>query len=238
MRGPGVLVAGLLAVAAGAACAQEPELPLSLEGLTPAEVDARLSFLEERLDAGRATARAWQYGWTGVFAVGAVLGAAQSITADNGDDRVYQIVGTVKSAGALADMLTKPLPARLGAEPMRAVPGTTPRDRQLRLAVGERTLVENAASAESRFSLRRHLEGVTTNLIGGAIIWALGSSKDAVFSTLSGIAVGEAQIWSQPWRATADLDDYREAFPSTIASRGLQWELRPMLNGVQLAFRY
>ena len=238
MRGPGLLVAGLLIAAAGAAWAQEPELPLSLEGLAPAEVDARLGFLEQRLDAGQNTARAWQYGWTGVFAAGAVLGAAQTITADNGDDRVYQIVGTVKSAGALAEMLTSPLPARLGAEPMRAVPAATPRGRQLRLAVGERQLIENAAQAESRFSLRRHLEGVTTNLIGGAVIWALGSSRDAVFSTLSGIAVGEAQIWSQPWRATSDLDDYREAFPTTIASRGLQWELRPTLNGVQLAFRY
>ncbi|MFL5332875.1 MAG: hypothetical protein ACJ8H8_06785 [Geminicoccaceae bacterium] len=239
MRRPGLLIAWLLLVgAAGAAAAQETEIPLSLEGLTPGEVNARLGFLEERLDAGRNTARAWQYGWTGVFGAGAVLGAAQAITADDGDERVYQIVGTVKSVGALAQMLTDPLPARLGAEPMRAMPEDTPRGRQLRLAVGERQLVENAARAESRFSLRRHLEGVTTNLIGGAVIWALGDRRDAALSTLSGIVVGQAQIWSQPWRATSDLDDYREAFPTTIASRGVQWELRPTLTGVQLAFRY
>ena len=46
MRGAGLLVAGLLVGLAGAARAQEPELPLSLEGLAPAEVDARLGFLE------------------------------------------------------------------------------------------------------------------------------------------------------------------------------------------------
>jgi hypothetical protein len=238
MRGAGLLVAGLLVGLAGAARAQEPELPLSLEGLAPAEVDARLGFLEERLDAGRFTAQAWQYGWSGVFGAGAVLSAAQAVTADDGDERVYQIVGTVKSVGALAQMLTDPLPARLGAEPLRDVPAATPRGRLQRLAVGERQVVENAARAESRYSLRRHLEGVTTNLIGGAVIWALGDSRDAVLSTLSGIAVGEAQIWSQPWRATSDLDDYREAFSTTVASRGIQWELRPTLNGVQLAFRY
>ena len=100
-------------------------------------------------------------------------------------------------------------------QPVRAVPGTTPRDRLLRLAVGERTLIENAASAESRFSLRRHLEGVTANLIGGAAIATFGDSGDAVRSTLIGIAIGEAEIWSQPWRATGDLRDYHAQFPGS-----------------------
>src|SRR3954471_6596911 len=123
MRRLGLLIAWLLLVgAAGAAAAQETEIPLSLEGLTPAEVDARLGFLEERLDAGRNTARAWQYGWTGVFGAGAVLGAAQAITADDGDERGYHMVGTVRSGGALAQMRTAPLRARLGAEPLRNVP--------------------------------------------------------------------------------------------------------------------
>ncbi|MEK0082241.1 hypothetical protein [Benzoatithermus flavus] len=55
-------------------------------------------------------------------------------------------------------------------------------------------------------------------------------------STLSGIAVGEAQIWSRPWRAGRDLDDDRAAFPTTTARRGIEWELRPTPYGVRLAF--
>ena len=50
---------------------------------------------------------------------------------------------------------------------------------------------------------------------------------------VSGILVGELQIWSQPWRATSDLADYRAAFPSTMA--GLDWQLRPTLHGVEVA---
>ena len=162
------------------------EVPPQLEGLSDAETSARLSFLQERLDAGQLTAKTWQYGWTGIFGVGAVASAAQAIMADDGDDRVYNIVGAVKSAGATAQMVLDPLPARLGAEPMRAVPDGTRQGRLQRLAVGERQLVTNAARADTRYSWRRHLEGVTTNLIGGAVIYAFGDSKDALVSALSG----------------------------------------------------
>jgi hypothetical protein len=238
-RSLGVVVAGMLAIAcASPLAAEEIEIPFELEDLTPAETEARLGFLEQRLDEGRFGGQAWQYGWTGVFGVGLVAGAAQAVMADDGDERVYQIVGAVKSAGGLAQMLTDPLPARLGADPLRQVPDGTPEGRLQRLALGERQLIDNAARAESRFSWRRHLEGVTTNLIGGAVIYTLGDSTDALVSTLSGILVGELQIWSQPWRATSDLDDYRARFPTTMASRGIEWQLRPTLHGVELAFRF
>lgn len=228
-------------LAAGAAAplaADEVEIPFELEDLSPAEAEARLGFLEQRLDEGRSGAQVWQYGWSGVFGVGLVAGAAQAALADDGDERVYQIVGAVKSAGGLAQMLTDPLPARLGADPLRQVPDGTPEKRLQRLALGERQLIDNAARAESRYSWRRHAEGVTTNLIGGAVIYALGDSTDALISTLSGIVIGELQIWTQPWRAIGDLDDYRSAFPSTMASRGIEWQLRPTLHGVEVAFRF
>jgi hypothetical protein len=237
-------VSGLVAAATGwlaivavtPAAGQEVEIPFELEDLSAAEAGARLEFLEERLDQGRFAAQAWQYGWTGVFGAGLALGAAQTFTADDGDERVYHIVGAVKSALALGQMITDPIPGRLGADPVRAVPDGTAEGRLRRLAVGERRLVENAAHAESRFSWRRHLEGVTTNLIGGAAIWTLGNGGDALVSTLSGIAIGELQIWTEPWRATSDLADYRSSFPSTMAS--IEWQLRPRLNGVEIAFRF
>ncbi len=235
----GTVTVAALAFGAGApVLAQQIEIPFELEDLSLTEAEARLGFIEERLDDGRRTAQVWQYGWTGAFAVGLVSSTAQAVLADDGDERVYQIVGAVKSAGALGQMLTDPLPARLGADPVRAVPADSAEGRLQRLAVGERQLVENAARAESRYSWRRHLEGVTTNLIGGGVIYALGDSTDALVSTLSGILVGELQIWSQPWRATSDLGDYRNAFPSTMASRGIEWQLRPTLHGVEVAFRF
>lgn len=235
-------VVGAVAVAwlamAGLARAEDILVSPRLERLSDAEIASRLSFLEERLDAGRGTARAWQYGWTGIYATTLAFGVGQAIAADDGDTRVASLVGAVKSAGALGSLVADPLPARLGADPLRAVPAEDRRGRLERLAVGERQIRANAADALSRYSWQRHLEGVTVNLIGGAVIWAFGDPTDALVSTLSGIAIGEAQIWSQPWRASRDLDDYRAAFPTTTARRGIEWELRPTLNGAQLTLRF
>ena len=233
------VVAGLLlAGAAAPGHAQSAEVGPELEGLVDPELEARTRFLEKRLEAGRLSAQAWQYGWTGVYGVTTVVSSVQTLLADNADDRVYNLVGAVKSAGGLAQLLVDPLPARLGAAPMQAVPTTARRGRLERLAVGERQLFVNAARAGQRYSLKRHLEGVTTNLIGGAVIWAFGSSSDAVVSTLSGIAVGELQIWTQPWRATGDLEDYRNRFTNGSVMGDAGWQLRPRPGGVELALRF
>jgi hypothetical protein len=234
----GWVAAGLVLAWIGSVRAEDILIPPRLERVPAEEIARRLGFLEERLDAGRRTAQAWQYGWTGIYATTLAVGVGQAIATDSGDTRLAAVVGAVKSAGALASLVAEPLPARLGADPLRAVPAEGRRGRLERLAVGERQLRLNVASAESRYSLRRHLEGVTTNLIGGAIIWAFGDPTDALVSTLSGIAVGEAQIWSQPWRATGDLEAYRAAFPTTLAERGVGWRVRPMPNGVQIAFSF
>lgn len=206
--------------------------------MSDAELGARLHFLESRLEAGQPTALAWEWGWSGAYAASFVSNTIHAVGADEADDRVRAIVDAAKSGLATAQMATlllHPLTAGSGAAPMRDVPGDDRSARLLRLAVGERQLLAAAARAETRFSLRRHLVTIGANLLGGAAIATFGDGNDAVQSTLIGIAVGEAEIWSQPWRATADLRDYRAEFP---ASPGLTWELRPMRTGVQVAFHF
>jgi len=43
-------------------------------GLSDSELDARLDFLEQRLDDGRSYARNWQWGWTAGYSLGIVYG--------------------------------------------------------------------------------------------------------------------------------------------------------------------
>lgn len=231
-----VLLAAALAGATPArAQAGDIEVSPRLEMLSDAEIAERLSFIENRLEAGKTYAQVWQYGWTGIYTVTAVAGAYGAITADDGDARALSIVSGVKSALAAADLIGNPLPARLGAAPLTAVPGTG-RDAQLqRLALGERALLDNAELADRRYNLRPHVQNVTVNAIGGLLVWYFGNSTDALVSLVGGIAVGEAQIWSQPWRASADLREYRGEFPGAIAEG---WELRPRLNGAELAYRF
>ena len=148
------------------------------------------------------------------------------------------IVDATKSGVATLQTLTllrDPLPANVGAQPMRDVAGDDRAARLERLAVGERQLLASAQRAETRYSLRRHLLVLGGNLLGGAAILALGDADDALQSTLIGTAIGEAQIWSQPWRAPGDLRDYRATFPD---ARGISWDLRPKGRGVELVFRF
>ncbi|MFO1072500.1 MAG: hypothetical protein U1E17_07420 [Geminicoccaceae bacterium] len=220
-----------LAQAAPTGAAQTaPTQPAAPPAAAPNDLDLRLQFLEERLDAGRTTAQVWQYGWTGVFAVSAISNTVQLFTADNGDDRVVAAVDGTKSLLATTKMLLKPLPATRGADPMRAEPGRTP---EQRLALGESQLMLNAQYAEERWSFSTHLQPILVNALGGGIIYAFGDSRDAAISAATGILVSEAQIWSQPWRASQDLRDYKSRFPQTIT-----WEIRPRLNGAELAFHF
>lgn len=220
---------------AGPVAAAEPGTPLVMP--TDAELAARIGFLEERLDAARPTALAWQYGWTGIYAAGFVSNTLYAVRADDGDERVRGIVDATKSALATAEMVSMfrdPLPGTYGARPMRAVPGDDRAARLQRVAVGERLLREGAERAQTRYSWSRHLLGIATNLLGGAVIWTLGDGRDAAESTLIGIAVGEAQIWSEPWRATGDLRDYERRFPGP----GVTWELRGKGPGVELVLSF
>lgn len=197
-----------------------------------AELAERSAFLEDRLDAGRLAARAWQHGWTGLHAVTTASGIVGAVSADDADERVAGVVTALKSAAALGQLLARPLPARLGADPMRRASGSDPARLVPRVALGERHLLENASrEAAERFNPRRHAAVVIVNLIGGAAILGFGDAADAAVSTLTGIAVGEAQIWSQPWRADRDLREYQERFPQ----ERIGLELRPRPGGFELA---
>ena len=225
----------MAAIAPCMVAASEPQTPLVMP--SDAELAARLGLLEERLEAQRPTALAWQYGWTGFYVASLAANVVYAARADDGDDRVRGIVDAAKSGLATADMirlLRDPLPGAAGAAPMRAVPGDTRAARVQRLAVGERQLRASAERAATRYSWQRHLLGIATNLAGGAAILALGNRGDAVESTLAGIAVGELQIWSQPWRPTGDLRDYEARFPDASAT----WSVQAKGPGVELVVRF
>ena len=232
------LLACLLSLSAAPvlAAAAEPAAPLVLP--SDEELAAQLGFLEQRLEAQRPTALAWQYGWTAFYVGSLASNVLYAVRADDGDQRVRGIVDAAKSGLATAEMvklLRDPLPGAAGAAPMRAVTGDDRQARLERLAVGERQLRASAQRAETRYSWHRHLSGIVTNLLGGAAILALGSERDAAESTLIGIAVGEVQIWSQPWRPSGDLADYERTFPDAAAAA---WSVRARDRGIELVLRF
>ena len=191
------------------------------------DLEARRLFLEERLEAGKRPAQLWQYGWTGFMAVSSTVSAALAI---DGDDKTVNTVNAAKSLGSLVLLFLDPLNARLGAQPM-GDPDTTPAAEQV--ALGEAALLANAERARTRTGLRRHLMVLGANLIGGGIIWAGADLEDALISTATGLAIGEAQIWTEPTRAIDNQRAYNDRFGTDLG-----WSIRPAMNGVGLVYRF
>jgi len=210
----------------GQAPAQSPH------DISDSELDQRLKFIETRLDGLNPKASYWQYGWTGFYAGTAAGQAALAIDEDDNDDQTSYIVGAVKSAGGLAQTLIKPLPAVKSFGRFQSMPSQTRAERMLKLEQGEALLHENASRALQRYGWKRHVIGIATNLVGGAVIAAYGDSTDAVTSTVLGIAVSEANIWSEPARAVTDLEDYRNNFRDAQRTGVRNWRLVPMSAGV------
>jgi hypothetical protein len=206
--------------------------------MSDAELDQRLQFIETRLARQTPNARYWQYGWTGFHAAGAAAQGLLAVDADDNDDEVNYIVGAVKSSGALAQMLIRPLPAVQSSARLQAMPSETREERIRKLERGEALLRENAARAAGRSGWKRHLIGIGANLIGGAAIAAFGDSSDAVTSTLIGIAVSETNIWTEPSRAAEDLEDYRNNKWVRRGTGQATWHIVPMADRVTLHIRF
>jgi hypothetical protein len=110
----------------------------------------------------------------------------------------------------VADLvLLRPIPGRQGADPIRAPADASHEDKLARLAEGEHILVDAARRADERSSWTNHLGNLVFNLLGGGILLALHEDRYAAVAALSGTAVGEAYIWSEPSRAPGDLADYQ-----------------------------
>jgi len=206
--------------------------------ISNAELQQRLKFIETRLARQSPDARVWQYGWTGFHAASAVAQGVLAVDANDSDDEVDYIVGAVKSTGALAQMLIKPLPAVQSATRFQALPSQSREEQVHKLAQGEALLHENAGRAVTRSSWRRHLIGIGANLLGGVAIAAFGDSSDAVTSTLLGVAVSEASIWTEPSRAINDLNDYQNNKWMARGTSEVSWHIVPLARRVEVNIRF
>ena len=217
-------------------CAEQADR-LSSE-ISNAELEQRLKFIETRLARQSPNARYWQHGWTGFHAASAVVQGVLAVDADDSDDEVNYLVGAVKSTGALAQMLIRPLPAVQSASRFQALPSQSREERIHKVAQGEALLHENADRAATRSGWRRHLIGVGANLLGGVAIAAFGDSSDAVTSTLLGIAVSETNIWTEPSRAVNDLEDYQNNKWMQRQTSEVSWHIVPLARRVEVNIRF
>jgi hypothetical protein len=214
-------------------------------GLSDTELDARLNFLEERLDGGKRYARNWQWGWTGFYGIGIVYGIEEAITCcstrKSGPNnsvsgntrhkgRTKHIVTAVKGAIGTTRMLLSRHPGRHGAEAMRTIEGDSREAKLARLAKGEEVLQSVAKLAEQRTNWKSHAGNIGLNLAGAAFTFGFGRSSDAWESMGVGIGFGTLNILTAPKRGIQDLDDYETRFGMKTASR-FDWSIVPTTSG-------
>jgi hypothetical protein len=203
----------------------------SPSSLSDSELDARLRFLEERIDAGKKYTQYWQWGWTAGYGMGIVIGTTQAILEDGDKQRVNDIVTASKAVIGTTRLLVARHPGRHGADSMRAISGNSREAKLQRLAEGERLLQQIAKRAEQRTSWKSYAGNIALNAAGGAFIFGFGRDKDAWQSMGVGITVGTIQILSAPKRGIQDLEDYETRFGMKTASR-FDWMIVPTMGGV------
>jgi hypothetical protein len=231
-----VLTLAPLAIEATAADIEDG-LTRNPSSLSDSELDARLRFLEERIDAGKKYTQYWQWGWTGGYSMGIVIGTAQAITEDGDKKRVNDIVTAVKGVIGTTRMVVDRHPGRHGADSMRAISGDSREAKLQRLAEGEKLLQQIAKRAERRTNWKSHAGNIALNAAGGGFIFGFGKNTDAWTSMGIGVAVGTTQILSAPKRGIQDLEDYQTRFDMKTASR-FDWNIVPTMGGVALQVTY
>lgn len=198
-------------------------LPLSLQAVaaeplpTPlpsGRLNERLELLTQRLDADRWHADHWNRGWVAVYLGAAVTNAALFVNTPGWSARGSFGVEAIKaSAGVVGHVLLQPFSAHHGADELRARPGSSFVDLHAKVQFGEWLLARNAREADMRYAWHRHLAAVLVNVAGVLVVglacedWTTAAVNGAI-----GLAAGEAEIWSQPWRSRGDLRDYRRRF--------------------------
>jgi hypothetical protein len=211
--------------------------PERIERMSDEEVSKRLDFLVGRLDEGRDYAWWWWNGWTAFYGLGVVIqGTRAGLETEHDARRAEYVISAVKATGGVITLLMRPLEAKDGADPVRAV-ADEPRDlspselRKRQLAVAESLLEDNAEVSLRRYNWLRHVLNVAVNAAGAIIIWkAYDDPSRAARSGGIGTAVGEVAFWTQPWWPADDWEEYQRRFDDKTESR-VSWRVGPTVGG-------
>jgi hypothetical protein len=193
--------------------------------------------LVERLDERERYADLWWRGWIGFYGVGAVVQGARAGVEDDRGKRADYIVSAVKAVGGTTRLyFTRPV-ARLGADPLRA--GALPDEAACRARVerGEALLRQAAEESNRRWDWKPHVFNVAVNMAGAVIVTEGFDENEGWTSAAVGIGVGEAMLWSHPWRGTSDLAEYEARFERT-AGASTTWALLPYGRGLRVQVRF
>jgi MFS family permease len=234
-RRAAALAALLLALCGAGRAGAEP----ASAALSDEEVERRTAFIEERLDRHRGHARIWHWSWTAVNAGAAVGLSIAGGLSDETSDRVSYFSQAALAAVGVADLyLLRPLPARDGADAIRALPAETSAERRLRLARAEELLEQSAARPGGPTDWWPHILNLVVNAGAGIGVWQAGNGTDGLITGISGAFLGEVYLLGQPSGWREDLEAYRRFTASAAAPPPGSWSLVATRGGLAVRYRF
>jgi hypothetical protein len=197
----------------------------------------RLTFIEDRLEERRPYANYWWIGWTGFYGLGTVVQSVRAGTTGDESKQADQAVSAVKALIGTTRLALWPPTARTGAAAMRTVATSDESQCRERLRIGEELLRKNARESKRRWSWLPHTINVGLNVAGAIVIHEGWDDPSRAWRSAGvGIAVGEAMIFSHPWKAGNDLAEYDGKFGTNpdLSPKPISWGIAPRPGGLAL----
>jgi hypothetical protein len=225
--------------------------------LSDEQVKERLGFIVKALNAGQPRAGMWSYGWLAAYSAGAVAGgiltgshwADQKLEgAETVPDREFaegMLVGGSTLALGVAGFLLDPFVPATASRKLRSLPETTSMERLGKLRRAEELLRQCARREKRGRSLKTHFLNAGVNAAAGIVTKAAfhRSWGSVLITFASGEAVSLLNIFTQPMRATRDLEKYESGFagdggPRSVASAECQWSLGIWPGGIGFRLQF
>jgi hypothetical protein len=177
------------------------------------DTGARYAFARDAVETSRVHAETYWLGWILFYAVGAHVQAVRAGVADERGPRADLVVSTVKAVGGVVGLAVRPNLGIRDSSSFERMPANTPAERRARLREAETIMIYNADKLDNRYAWYRHALNVGVNG-AGALIVGLGFDdwRSGLISAAIGVAVGELNIFTQPWQPESAIEDYQRRF--------------------------
>jgi hypothetical protein len=200
-------IAWAVVLVAGPLQAAEPA-PADHTGLSDAQIDQRIQFLEQRLDDSKTHGQIWFWSWLAINGGSMVGNGIVAGTRSEHDDQVNYATGAVLGAIGVADLFLRPLEARYGADPIRGVPEATREQKLAKLRVAEDRVRRNALRAEGRHQIVPYAGNAGLALAAGLVVGLWGERGAGIVTGVSTLIGGTLYVLTEPGRPEQDWATY------------------------------
>ena len=205
----------------------------------------RILFVQQRLDAGTGPANCWWVAWYSAYAGLTVGQAALALGLSDQGLRIDMAVGALTTSLGALTLGAFPLEARFAAARLRALPESTPEQRQRKLGEAEGILRAAAEDEQLGISWVSHVLGNGVALVSGIVLAvAYDRPTSGAINFAAGVLLTEVQILTQPTQAIDDWHQYKRHGPAVTEEpdqgaahrdRGVRWVIVPQLGGAAIA---